>query len=39
MKHASILILALAALLMVAGCNNSSNTNTKDMANNEPLHR
>ena len=37
MKHASILILALAALLMVAGCNNSSNTNTKDMANNEPL--
>lgn len=29
----------LAALLMVAGCNNSSNTNTKDMANNEPFRK
>ncbi len=35
MKHARNFILTLAALLMVAGCNNSSNT--KDMANNEPL--
>ena len=37
MKRTVILILSMAALLMVAGCNNSSNTNTKDMKTNEPL--